>query len=71
MDSRGFVCLSVIASHEEQNLDMNVLRSVCIENDNIIYAETLNGVGQIRCKQGWERWVLPLEERDPSARGKF
>jgi la-related protein 1 len=71
MDSQGFVRLPLIASFkrvEALTKNIDVLRSVCIESDAIEFRRDSDGGDHIRAKKGWEKMVLEMEERDPSAR---
>jgi la-related protein 1 len=61
--------LTDLPSTRNLTLDMDMLRSVCMESEIVEYKMDLDGIGRVRCKDGWEKWTLPLEERDPSARG--
>jgi len=71
MDSQGFVFLAFIAGFKRiqaltQDLDM--LRYACQESENIDIIKGEDGIDRIRRKEGWEKWVLSMEERDESVR---
>lgn len=69
MDSQGFVPLNFIASLKRVKLfNIDVLRSACTESDIIELRRDLDGVDRIRRKEDWEKWTLPMQERDLSAR---
>ena len=78
MDSEGFVELWFIASlkrtqvnslggNRTENLNLDVLRSVCQESDMLEYVR-YRDIEKVRCREGWKKWVLPLEQRDKSVR---
>jgi hypothetical protein len=52
MDSSGFIPLNIVACHNKQTLDIEVLRSVCKESNSVIYIEKPNGVGSIKYRAG-------------------
>jgi la-related protein 1 len=71
MDSQGFVFLNFIASFKRiQALtqDFDLLYYACHESEIIEQIKGEDGVDRMRRKEGWEKWVLPVEERDESAR---
>ncbi|OBT51467.1 hypothetical protein VE04_09076 [Pseudogymnoascus sp. 24MN13] len=73
MDSQGFVFLSFIAGFKRiQSLtqDFELLRYSCQESDVIEIVVGDDGVDRLRRNDGWEKWVLPIEERDEAARNK-
>ncbi|KTW25787.1 hypothetical protein T552_03400 [Pneumocystis carinii B80] len=70
MDSQGWVNLLILAN-------FNRIRSFALEynfiRDITTYSRTVDvnfsdGYDLVRKKEGWEIWVLPEEERDPSVR---
>lgn len=70
MDDQGWVNLLVLAN-------FNRIRSFALEynfiRDVTTYSRTVDvnfsdGYDRVRKKEGWEIWVLPEEERDPSVR---
>ncbi|EMR08263.1 hypothetical protein PNEG_03429 [Pneumocystis murina B123] len=70
MDSQGWVNLLILAN-------FNRIRSFALEysfiRDVTTYSRTVDinfsdGYDRVRKKEGWEIWVLPEEERDPSVR---
>ena len=71
MDSQGFVFLAFIADFKRiQALtkDLDMLRFACQESEVIDIIKGEDNVDRIRRKEGWEKWVLALEERDESVR---
>ena len=71
MDSKGFVPLTVIQKFKRiQSLttDPGLLRFACQESEIIEIVIGEDGVDRLRRQDGWDKWVLPMEERDESAR---
>lgn len=71
MDSQGYVLLSVIADFKRIKAltdDMDMLRHVCGQLKAIEFRPGEDGVDRLRRKEGWEQWIRPIAERDPSAR---
>lgn len=71
MDSQGYVLLSVIADFKRIKAlteDMDLLRHVCSQLRTIEFRPGEDGIDRLRRKDGWDQWVRPMEERDPSAR---
>ena len=71
MDSQGFVFLSVLAKFNRiKQLTTNyaTVQQVCVNSPNIEYYDPrIDGIDRVRKRDGWEQWVLKMEERDPSA----
>lgn len=71
MDSQGFVFLSFIAGFKRiQALtqDFELLRFACQESELIDIIKGDDGVDRLRRQEGWEKWVLTMDERDESVR---
>jgi la-related protein 1 len=71
MDSQGFVFLTFIAGFKRiQALtqDFDLLRHACQESDIVELVRGADGADRLRRKEGWEKWVLAIEERDESVR---
>ena len=71
MDSQGFVFLNVIANFNRiRNLtqDMELLRVACYQSRTIEFVQGSDGFDRVRRREGWQQWVLAMEERDPSVR---
>ncbi|KAH8808402.1 hypothetical protein F5884DRAFT_369579 [Xylogone sp. PMI_703] len=71
MDSQGFVFLSFIAGFKRiQALtqDFELLRYACQESELIDIIKGEDGVDRLRRQEGWEKWVLGMEDRDESVR---
>ena len=70
MDSQGFVFLSVLAGFnriKQLTEDMTLLRYVCHNSHSIELQKGEDGVDRLRKREGWQQWVLNMEERDLSA----
>ena len=71
MDSQGFVFLSVLAKFNRiKQLTTNyaTVQQVCVNSPNIEYYDPrVDGIDRVRKRDGWQQWVLKMEERDPSA----
>ncbi|KAF4290859.1 hypothetical protein KXW98_008695 [Aspergillus fumigatus] len=73
MDSQGFVPLSVIAGFKRVKTlteDFEMLRHACRQVRNIEYLTGEDGIDRLRPRDKWEQWVLPVEQRDPSAQNE-
>lgn len=71
MDSQGFVPLMFITAFKrmrELSPDTALIRSVCEESNEIDFVVGEDDVERLRRRQGWQNWVLPLEDRDELAR---
>ena len=71
MDSQGFVFLAFIAGFKRLQAltqDIELLRYACQECRIIDAIQGEDGVDRLRRKEGWEKWVLAMEERDESVR---
>ena len=71
MDSQGFVFLSVLAKFNRiKQLTTNyaTVQQVCVNSPNIeYYGSQGDEMDRVRKRDGWQQWVLKMEERDPSA----
>ncbi|CAK4032255.1 Hypothetical predicted protein [Lecanosticta acicola] len=70
MDSQGFVFLDVIANFnriKQLTVDKDLLRSVCLKSENIEIRVGEDGKERLRPLTGWEQFLLPLEQREPTA----
>ena len=71
MDSQGFVFLSVLAKFNRiKQLTTNyaTIQQVCVNSPNIEYYDPrVDGIDRVRKRDGWQQWVMKLEDRDPSA----
>lgn len=73
MDSQGFVSLEFIAGFnriKHLSPDVDMIRLVCQQSKAIEYRTSENGQDRLRTKDNWAQWVLPMEDRDPSAQNE-
>ena len=71
MDSQGFVFLTFIAGFKRiqaLSQDFELLRFACQESSVIEIVRGDDGIDRLRRAEGWEKWVLAMEERDESVR---
>ena len=71
MDSEGFVFLSVLANFnriKQLTKDMDLIRYVCLNSAHMEIRTGIDGFDRVRKRDGWQQWILAVEERDPSAR---
>ncbi|KAG6021193.1 hypothetical protein E4U41_002601 [Claviceps citrina] len=71
MDSQGFVHLHFVAAFKrirELTQDMAMIRAVCETSSEIDFAVGEDDVERIRRRNGWQSFVLPMEDRDDFAR---
>lgn len=70
MDSQGFVFLDFIAGFNRlRNLtsDKDILRTACLNSELIEIRVGEDGKERLRKREGWQQFIRPMEERDPSA----
>ncbi|KAI4164761.1 MAG: hypothetical protein LQ342_001736 [Letrouitia transgressa] len=70
MDSQGFVFLSILAKFnriKQLTQDMDLIRYICLSSPQIEFWTGLDGFDRLRKREGWQQWVLRVEDRDPSA----
>ncbi|WPG99738.1 Hypothetical protein R9X50_00255700 [Acrodontium crateriforme] len=70
MDSQGFVLLDVIASFnriKSLTPDKDVIRSVCLNSENIEIRVGEDNKERLRKREGWEKFVMPMDQRNPDA----
>ncbi|CAZ81149.1 unnamed protein product [Tuber melanosporum] len=71
MDNEGFVALSFIANFNRVRgltQDPNMLRDACMQSQDLFLIPGPDD-WYLRKAEGWEKWTLAEEEREPSARG--
>lgn len=69
MDSQGFVFLSVLAKFNrirQLTQDLELIRYVCLQSPQIEYRTGPDGFDRLRKREGWQQWILAMEDRDPS-----
>ncbi|TKA71171.1 hypothetical protein B0A55_08651 [Friedmanniomyces simplex] len=70
MDSQGFVFLDLVASFnriKQLTQDSNLLKEVCLASETIEIRVGEDGKERLRRHDGYEQFLLPLEQRDPAA----
>ncbi|GKZ88424.1 hypothetical protein AnigIFM59636_008283 [Aspergillus niger] len=70
MDSQGYVGLAFIASFKRVKSlteDFELLRHVARQLRSVEYVQAEDGLDRLRPREKWEQWVLPMDQRDPSA----
>ncbi|KPM38135.1 hypothetical protein AK830_g8441 [Neonectria ditissima] len=71
MDSQGFVPLHFIAAFKRMrdlSPDMTLIRAVCEESVDVEYIVGEDDCERLRRREDWQKFVLPMEERDELAR---
>lgn len=70
MDSQGFVFLTFVSEFKrlrDMTTDIELLKYVCLQSPNIELRTGEDGRDRLRKVGDWQRWVLPMEDRDPAA----
>ncbi|KAE9981450.1 hypothetical protein EG328_011601 [Venturia inaequalis] len=70
MDSQGFVLLSVIANFKRLRSltnDLELIKYVCQQSPNIEHRLGPDGKDRLRLREGWEKFVYTMDQREPSA----
>ncbi|CAJ2513450.1 Uu.00g015690.m01.CDS01 [Anthostomella pinea] len=70
MDSQGFVLLRIIAGFKrmrELGGNYDLIRAACQDSPVVDIVIGLDNVERVRRRDGWDKWVNPIEERDVSA----
>ncbi|KAJ5428970.1 hypothetical protein N7445_010424 [Penicillium cf. griseofulvum] len=70
MDSQGFVPLGVIASFKRVKSlteDFELLRHISRQLRTVEYQTGKDGVDRLRPRERWAQWILPYDQREPSA----
>ncbi|KAI7065153.1 hypothetical protein KC327_g11741, partial [Hortaea werneckii] len=70
MDSQGFVLLDVVAGFnrlKQLTQDKEVLKTVCLNSETIEIRVGDDGKERLRRRDGWEQFVMPMEQREPAA----
>ena len=70
MDSQGFVFLSVLAKFnriKQLTPDTELIKYVCLNSPIMEFRQGIDGVDRLRKREGWQQWVLNIEDRDPTA----
>ncbi|KAL4942290.1 hypothetical protein BDV06DRAFT_165441 [Aspergillus oleicola] len=70
MDSQGYVPLNFIAGFKrvkQLSEDFELLRHVSRQLRSAEYFQGEDGVDRLRPREKWEQWVVPMDQREPSA----
>jgi len=70
MDSQGFVFLDVVAGFnriKQINAERALLKTACIHSENIEIRVGDDGKERLRKRDGWEQFLLPMDQRTQSA----
>jgi la-related protein 1 len=70
MDSQGFVPLGVIASFKRVKSlteDFELIRHISRQLRTVEYQTGEDGVDRLRPRERWAQWILPYDQREPSA----
>ncbi|KAF2667343.1 hypothetical protein BT63DRAFT_290359 [Microthyrium microscopicum] len=70
MDSEGFIPLDLIAGFHRVKIlttDMEMIKYVCRESHNLEHRLGVDGIDRVRKREGWEKWILEMNQRDPKA----
>jgi la-related protein 1 len=73
MDSQGFVALDFIAAFNRVKTlttDVELLKLVCQQSSHVQYRTGDDGRDRLRRREGWEQWVLSMDDRDESAQNE-
>ncbi|PTD11735.1 hypothetical protein FCULG_00004012 [Fusarium culmorum] len=72
MDSQGFVSLHFVFQFRRLRdmavENMNLVRLACEDSTEIDFAVADDGIELLRRRDGWQNFVLPIDERDEMAR---
>lgn len=71
MDSQGFVPLHFVAAFKRvrsMSTDLAMIRAVCETSNEIDLVVGEDELERVRRHDGWDKWVLAMEERDEFAR---
>lgn len=71
MDSQGFVLVSFIAEFKRlkaMTRDLELIKYVSQQSKDVEHWVGPDGVDRLRAAKTWDKWVMPKEDRDPSAR---
>ena len=68
MDSKGYLDLDVVANFPRlKGYEMEMIKLGCYESSEIDFKVDVDGKYKIRKNDGWQQWVLDMEQRRPSA----
>ena len=70
MDSQGFVFLDFVAKFnrvKQLTQDKDLLKFVCLKSETIEIRVGNDGKERLRKREGWDQFVLPMDQRDANA----
>lgn len=70
MDSQGFVFMDVIINFNRIKTltsDKELLKAVCLRSENIEIRVGEDGKERLRRREGWEKFLLPVDQRELAA----
>ncbi|KAF2221131.1 hypothetical protein BDZ85DRAFT_24648 [Elsinoe ampelina] len=70
MDSQGWIFLQVIAGFnrvKQMTTEYDILKQACLRSNEIEIRIGSDGKDRLRKVRDWERWVMPMDARDPAA----
>ncbi len=73
MDSQGFAFLNLVMGFNrirQLTSDVELIRYVCRMSQVIEIQTGMDGIDRVRKAEGWQQWVLNLDERDPTVRNE-
>lgn len=73
MDSQGFAFLSLLMNFNrirQLTSDVELIRYVCRISPMIDIQTGMDSLDRVRKAEGWQQWVLNMEERDPTVRNE-
>jgi la-related protein 1 len=73
MDSQGFVLLSTVANFRRLQAltqEFELVRHACEQSEVIDLVRGDDNLDRVRRKEGWEKWVMAMEERNETARNE-
>lgn len=71
MDSQGYVFLSVLTKFNrirQLTSDIDLIRHVCRMSSEMELQTGVDGIDRVRKADGWQPWILNMEERDSIAK---
>ena len=71
MDSQGYVFLSILANFnriKQLTSDTDIIRYVCLHSHSIEFQTGTDGIDRVRKADGWQQWILSIDERDETAK---
>ncbi|TKA28738.1 hypothetical protein B0A50_03066 [Salinomyces thailandicus] len=73
MDSQGFVFLDFVGGFnrlKQLTQDKDLLKAVCLNSTSIEIRVGEDGKERLRRRDGWDQFLLPMEQREPGAQNE-